>query len=174
MASVHRPRAQTLTGVETKATFRLRGNTGLTAAEVTHRLGLQPTTAHEAGDPLGLRSAHTHPSSLWMLSSSPGIEPGTELADHLHRLLAILEPVSRQLWELVSEGYEANWYCWIASHATEHAAELDRPTMQRLLALPGDLAAGVLPSVMPSWWRFSVSILAGQVVALSACAPVSQ
>jgi hypothetical protein len=39
----------------------------------------------------------------------------------------------------VHEGYEANWFCSIASHATEHAAELDRPTLRRLLALPGGL-----------------------------------
>lgn len=125
--------------METRATFRLCGDTGLTAAEVTRRLGLQPTAAHEAGDPVSRRSAHTRLSSLWLLSSSPHIEPGTELAAHLHRLLATLEPVTGQLWELIHQGYEANWYCWIASHATEHAAELDRPTLQRLLALPGDL-----------------------------------
>jgi len=125
--------------VETRATFRLRGNAGLTAAAVTRRLGLQPTTAHEAGDPVSGRSAHTHQSSLWLLSSSPEIEPGTDPAEHLHRLLAILEPVAGPLWELAEAGYDANWYCWIASHATEHAAELDRSTLQRLLALPGDL-----------------------------------
>ena len=85
------------------------------------------------------RSAHTHQSSLWLLSSSPEIEPGTDPAEHLHRLLAILEPVAGPLWELAEAGYDANWYCWIASHATEHAAELDRSTLQRLLALPGDL-----------------------------------
>jgi hypothetical protein len=34
---------------------------------------------------------------------------------------------------------EANWYCWVESHATEHAVELDRQLMQRLLTLPGDL-----------------------------------
>jgi hypothetical protein len=125
--------------METRATFRLRGDTGLTAADVTRHLGLQPTKAHEAGDPVSPRSAHTHQSSLWLLSSSPQIELGTELAEHLHRLLAILEPVTGQLWGLVHQGYEANWYCWIASHATEHAAELDRETLQRLLTLPGDL-----------------------------------
>jgi hypothetical protein len=43
------------------------------------------------------------------------------------------------LRQLIHEGYEANWFCSIASHATEHAAELDRLTLQRLLALPGDL-----------------------------------
>lgn len=103
------------------------------------RLAIQPTRAPEAGDPVSSRSARTRDSSAWLLSSSPGIEDGTELTEHLHRLLATLEPVTAPLWELVHEGYEANWFCYIASHATEHAAELDRPTLQRLLALPGDI-----------------------------------
>jgi hypothetical protein len=139
MAGTNRPRSQTLTSVETTATFRLHGGAGLTAAAVTCRLGVQPTRTYEAGDPISRRSAHTRDSSLWLLNSSPGIEPGTELSEHLQRLLAILEPVTGRLWELVNAGYEANWYCWIASHATEHAAELDRPILQRLLVFPGDL-----------------------------------
>ena len=57
----------------------------------------------------------------------------------MHRLLAILEPRTAALWGLAHAGYEANWLCYIASHATEYAAELDRQTMQRVLALPGDL-----------------------------------
>lgn len=121
------------------ATFRLFGDSTLTAAEVTARLGIQPTRSSEVGDPVGRRTAATRDSSAWLLSSSPGIETGTELAEHLHRLLAILEPVTAQLWDLVRAGYDANWFCYVASHAMEHAAELDRQTMQRLLALPGDL-----------------------------------
>jgi hypothetical protein len=139
MGGAPRGRCLTLAGVETRATFRLRGDAGLTAAAVTQRLGVQPTGAFEAGDPVGRRPAQTRDSSLWLLTSSPGIESGTELGEHLRRLLAILEPVTGPLWELVEAGYDANWYCWVASHATEHAAEFDRPTMRRLLALPGDL-----------------------------------
>jgi len=125
--------------VQTTATFRLFGHAALTAAAVTRRLAIQPTRALEAGDLISSRSARTRDSSAWLLSSSPGIEAGTELTEHLHRLLAILEPVTVPLWELVHEGYEANWFCYIASHAAEHAAEFDRPTLQRLLGLPGDL-----------------------------------
>ena len=44
-----------------------------------------------------------------------------------------------QLRDLVHAGYQANWFCFIASHVTGHAAELDRQTTRRLLALPGDL-----------------------------------
>jgi hypothetical protein len=55
------------------------------------------------------------------------------------RLLAILEPRAAGLWELTASGYDANWYCWVESHATEHAVEINRQLMTRLLALPGDL-----------------------------------
>jgi Domain of unknown function (DUF4279) len=139
IASARRPRRPTLAGVLTTATFRLFGSATLTAAAVTRRLAIAPTRALEQGNRISSRSARTRDSSAWLLSSSPGPEDGTELTEHLHRLLAILEPVTGPLWELVREGYEPNWFCYIASHATEHAAELDRPTLQRILALPGDL-----------------------------------
>lgn len=125
--------------METRAAFRLSGTATLTAAAVTARLGIQPTSAFEAGDPVSSRSAATRADSLWLLSSSPRIETDTELIQHLHRLLATLEPATQALWELTRAGYHANWSCYIASHATEHAAELDRQTLQRILALPGDL-----------------------------------
>jgi hypothetical protein len=128
-----------MTGMQSTATFRLLGDGALTAAAVTHRLGLQPTRAFEAGTPVGRRSVGTRDSSLWLLASSPHIESDIELAEQLHRLLSILEPVADALWDLARAGYQANWLCRVESHATEHAVELDRHTLQRLLALPGDL-----------------------------------
>lgn len=125
--------------METRATFRLIGHGSLTAARVTERLGMPPSRAQEASVPVSSRSSGRRKNSLWLLNSSPEIEPGTELAEQLGRLLDRLEPVSSVLWELVREGYEADWYCWVVSHATEHAAILDRATLQRILALPGDL-----------------------------------
>jgi Domain of unknown function (DUF4279) len=77
--------------------------------------------------------------AIWNLSASGEIEDGVELAVQLDRLLAILEPRAAALWELTGSGYEANWCCWVESHATEHAVEIDRQLMTRLLALPGDL-----------------------------------
>jgi hypothetical protein len=121
------------------ATFRLSGNADLTAEAVTRRLGVRPTSATEAGEPVSLRSARVRDSSVWLLGSSQAIEDDVELATQLDRLLIMLEPVTARLWELVREGYWANWFCYVSSHATEHAAELDRALLQRLLALPGDL-----------------------------------
>jgi hypothetical protein len=85
-----------------------------------------------------------------MASSAPLFHPLTsytdaagsslhQLGEQLRRLLQVLEPIAGALWELADSGYEANWYCWVESHATEHAVELDRQLMQRLLTLPGDL-----------------------------------
>jgi hypothetical protein len=62
-----------------------------------------------------------------------------ELAEHLHRLLDVLEPAAAELGRLVDDGYWANWFCHVESHAAEHAVELDRATLTRLLRLPGDL-----------------------------------
>jgi len=73
------------------------------------------------------------------LTSSEAIEDGIELEDHLERLLALLEPHAGVLWALVAEGYEANWFCFVASDAAEHAVELGRGVLSRLLRLPGDL-----------------------------------
>ncbi len=125
----------------TKVTFRLAGyDTALTAAAVTRRLGLQPASAFEADTPVARRRApRTRGYSLWLISSSPHVESDVELGVHLRRLLAILEPVSAPLWELADAGYEANWYCFAASDATEHAIEFDRQILRRVLALPGDL-----------------------------------
>jgi Domain of unknown function (DUF4279) len=78
-----RPKRQTLASVETAATFRLLGRTGLTAAAVTRRLSIQPTRALEAGDPVSRRSAKVRDSSAWLLASSAGIEVDTELTEHL-------------------------------------------------------------------------------------------
>lgn len=126
--------------VRTRASYRLWGdNARLTADAVTRKLGLEPTTAGEAGDHIGRRSTARRDESLWLLSSGPDIEGGVELGEQLRRLLEVLEPVAGVLWELVDAGYEANWYCWVESHALEHAIEIDRQLMQRLLALPGDL-----------------------------------
>jgi hypothetical protein len=135
--------------VETTASFRMDGNGTLTAAAVTRRLGIQPTRAFEAEDPVSSRSGRVRGHSLWLLNSSPGVEAGIELAEQLHRLLAVLEPLTAPLWELADAGYDANWLCYVGSHATEHAAELDRQTLRRILALPGDLWLDVCGDDVP-------------------------
>jgi hypothetical protein len=126
--------------VRTQATFRLYGDADeLTADAVTRQLGIQPTLSGEAVTRVGRRSKAIRAESIWILNSGPEIEEGVELADQLERLLAVLEPLGATLWNPVESGYEANWYCSIESHATEHAAEINRHLMQRLRRRRGNL-----------------------------------
>ena len=74
-----------------------------------------------------------------MLQSTAEIETDVELGEQVERLLAILEPKTADLWSLVAAGYVANWFCYVESDPLEHAVELDRVLLGRLLALPGDL-----------------------------------
>jgi hypothetical protein len=124
--------------VRTLATFRLSGPPGATSGAVTDRLRISPSRSHEMGEPVG-RLGGTQTHSAWLLESAPGPQDDIELADQLRGLLTRLEPVTAALWELVGEGYWANWFCYLGSRSTEHAAELDREILQRLLVLPGDL-----------------------------------
>lgn len=104
--------------MRTGATFRLWHDAG----DITGRLGVTPTSAT---------------GTLWTLTSAA--PESVELADHLTWLLDRLEPVRDVLWQLVNEGCAADWFCLAASRSTEHAVELDRALLARLLRLPGDL-----------------------------------
>jgi len=124
----------------TLASFRLFGDESLTALAVTTRLALTPSRSHEVGDLVGgPRSPIRCKNSLWLLGSAPDLEDDVELDEQIQRLLDKLLPVAPAVWELVHQGYEANWFCFVSSHATEHAVELDRTLLGRLLELPGDL-----------------------------------
>lgn len=115
----------------------------MTAAAVTERLGVDPTCAHEDGEAVGPRSSGVREGSIWLLTSSKDIEAGVELEVQLERLLSVLEPRATALWALVTDGYEADWFCFVASDAAEHAVELSRSLLSRLLQLPGDLLLDV-------------------------------
>jgi hypothetical protein len=125
--------------METTAAFRLFGGRDLTAAAVTDHLGVTPSRSFEAGTPVSEGSSRLRESSGWLLHSAPSIEIGVELSQQIERLLTILEPKTRALWELVERGYRANWFCYVASHAAEHAVELNRDLLTRLVRLPGGL-----------------------------------
>ena len=113
----------------------------MSAALVTHRLGIKPTTAIEARNRLG------RPESIWILSTPQEVhdEPdlGSQVVPQLASLLALLEPHSEVLRELTDMGYRATWECRVESRARHAVLDLDRQLMERLLALPGDFRLDV-------------------------------
>ncbi|MDQ1724224.1 MAG: hypothetical protein QOG52_1252 [Frankiaceae bacterium] len=131
--------------MRTQVTFRLTSDHGGSAADVSTRLGVSPTSGYEAGGPVGSRTSSPREHSSWHLSSDRDPQDGLELATALNVVLDALEPVGPALWQLIRDGYSANWFCYVGSHATEHAVELDRETLKRLVQLPGDLWLDVYP-----------------------------
>jgi hypothetical protein len=126
--------------MRTIASFRLTNESGGTAADVTERLGLEATSMREAGSPIRSRTpGRVTAHSVWVLSSAPEPQDEVRLPAMLERLLVKLEPVRDVVWSLVGEGWSANWLCMLDVEDGEAATEIHRETMQRLLALPGDL-----------------------------------
>mgnify|MGYP005813390181 CR=1 FL=1 len=124
--------------MRTTATFRLFGSDQLTAAAATTALGVSPTRSFEAGALVSSRSTTKRDRSAWLLQSSEEIEDDVELSTQLERLLVVLTPLREVLWRLIDQGYEANWFCYVESEAAEHAVELDRNLLERVLELPGE------------------------------------
>jgi hypothetical protein len=130
--------------MRTMATLRVFGGGDKTARHVTDVLHIEPTEAFEVGEPSGRPGVRPHARSGWLLKSSAG-PAEVELGRSLQLLLDRVEPASASLWALERDGYRVNWFCYVGSNEAEHAAELDRATLQRLIALPGDLWLDVYP-----------------------------
>jgi hypothetical protein len=124
--------------MRTSASFRLFGDADRPAAAVTERLGIVPSSSFEVGEPMGRGSSTARVHSGWLLSTGDVVD-GVELGTQLDALLTQLEPRTQELWRLEEAGYTANWFCYVGSDPTEHAVELDRRLLARLLALPGEL-----------------------------------
>ena len=80
----------TLGDVKCQATLRLYSER-LPAADVSTRLGLEPTSLHERGDRLGKRTRAVAKVSGWNLSTQ--MREPNELSEHLSELLDRVEPV---------------------------------------------------------------------------------
>jgi hypothetical protein len=103
--------------MRTIASFRLTNESGGTAANVTERLGLEPTSMSEAGSPVSSRTPERITAhSVWVLSSAPEPQDDVRLSAMLERLLVQLEPGRDVLWSLVEEGWWANWLCMLDVH----------------------------------------------------------
>ena len=48
-------------------------------------------------------------------------------------------PAALALRGLTQDGYQADWFCYVGSYATEHTAELGRDILAHTLELPGEL-----------------------------------
>jgi hypothetical protein len=82
---------------------------GVTSAEVTDRLGMTPTFAHEVGD-VG-RSGHVRKGAMWGLSTEH-MGRGA-LDDHLSAILDQIDDSRDVLRAMSTEGFTMDWFCFV-------------------------------------------------------------
>jgi Domain of unknown function (DUF4279) len=110
---------------------------GMSAAEVTARLGVTPTYSHEIGDVFG-RGDQRRSQAMWCLSTKAD-GPG-RLDDHLTRLLDLVEPRRSIIIELANEGCRMDWFCFVSVQGQgQGGVTLGAELLRRLAALPIEL-----------------------------------
>ena len=104
-----------------------------TSSDVTTRLGLAPTDAHDHGD---LRPRNLPPwrNMQWSLSSGP--TDSRPLSDHLKTLLNQVEPVAEAVHQLASDDSMMDWFCSLDVEGGQGGEALEPDLLARLGALP--------------------------------------
>jgi hypothetical protein len=113
----------------------------LSAKSVTERLGIQPSSSFEIGDPfLGGTKQREH--SHWSLDSDLPRD-GSDLEGHLRQLLDRFLPLRADLGALVAEGYTLDWWCFISEENDQGGVYLSTGLLQDLAVLPVPLALDI-------------------------------
>lgn len=114
------------------ATLRIYREGG-TVHEVSTRLGVAPSDAHDAGGPRP-RGATPWPHMMWSLSS--GETDARPLGEHLRVLLDQVDSVADAIRDLANDGYEMDWFCFLDVDGGQGGDALEPALVQRLAALP--------------------------------------
>jgi Domain of unknown function (DUF4279) len=103
-----------------------------TGDEITARMGLEPTTVAEKGDPVSrrypdrARRRHT----TWQLAG--GLSDDAEPAAHLEALLPLVEPRTSALSDMRSAGATASWSCFVTAKPTGNMIQFEPGLLARL------------------------------------------
>lgn len=114
------------------ATLRITHDTA-PAADVTARLGLAPTDAHDRGEARP-RNLPPWKHKLWSLSSGP--TDAQTLAAHLDALLDLVEPAAKAIHGLAADGFRMDWFCCLDVEDGQGGEALDPALLRRLAELP--------------------------------------
>ncbi|MEO3928399.1 DUF4279 domain-containing protein [Micromonosporaceae bacterium B7E4] len=118
---------------ETYVTLRIT-RPGVSAADVTARLGIHPTYAHEAGDPRPRGAPWRH--AMWSLSTESA--GSGLLGEHLGVLLDRIEPKRVVLREMAADGFDMDWFCFVSVDGYGGIL-LEVDLLQRLATFPIEL-----------------------------------
>lgn len=122
---------------QASAALRIHREGGGSAADVTARLCLEPSVAHDVGESRSARDPRLWTSAHWSLKSVlPDSEP---LAEHLAWLLDRVSDKGRELQSLADDGYELDWFCLIGFEGGQGGVLLPADLLVRLASLPIEL-----------------------------------
>lgn len=122
---------------KTDAIFRLSGE-GLVVAEVTKRLGMEPTWAAEKGELKagpGLRRPRVRRRGVWFIGSEDAVA-STSSERHLLYLLERVEPVAERIAEVVREqGLAVDFFSGWFSASGHGGPSISPDALRRIAAL---------------------------------------
>lgn len=105
---------------------------------------------------LGISSSpRSRSDAPWLLVAPP--RDGVELEESIVALLEMVEPRASQLAELRTLGAQVDLFCYVGSHATEHAAILAPSTWMRVAALDAELWLDIYEEGSSETWLGTVS-----------------
>ena len=108
------------------------------ASTVTDTLGLVPSSTHSAGERQGPRSESVWKSSYWNLKSDLPSD-GDDLEAHLRKLVDLLGPKKHEIEQLVADGWELTWACFVSEDNGQGGVTLSPQILHDLGAFPGRL-----------------------------------
>lgn len=120
----------------TRACLRISADHGTTAA-VSETLGLVPSLCHDIGEPRNARDSRPWTALLWALDSDLPESAGLE--EHLHRLCDLVGPRTAVLHELVGQGFQLDWFCFVDVEDGQGGVCLSAALLGRLAGIPADL-----------------------------------
>ncbi len=110
-------------------------------ALITARLGINPSRAHEKGEPMPRRPAHAYPTGAWCIDSPlPASQP---FETQISALLDRLALVSTGIQNLASSGLIGEFYCSYFIEGTQGTVDLSSSTLARIGALPARLLIAI-------------------------------
>lgn len=126
-----------------RASLRISSNT-MSAAEITHTLGLKPTSSYEKGTPLSKRNPKSavRQQSVWILES--GLDSSQPLAQHIACLVALVEEKIDVLKKLLPI-CDIDIFCGFSSESGQGGFVLNAALLKRITAIPIDIVLDLYP-----------------------------
>jgi len=119
-------------------------STAVSAATITERLGLTPSSSYERGDPIRSAGAGSpvREQSHWVLSSE--LPTDTPLEEHLESLLSMITGKESTI-ALLSRECDIYFQCGFASESGQGSVSLEKGLLERIAGIGAAVVLDLYP-----------------------------